>query len=293
MRPPGVRGATAVPRAFVAVVSLVGLVGVSCLSSASCAAPLMKLPVGRGVPAADAADALAQATAACRGLRTLTVDIAISGSAGGRRVRGRLSAGVAAPASVRLEAVAPFGAPVFIFVATNEDATLLLPRDDRMLEHGRPDAVLGALAGVPLDAADLYATLTGCAPTGLPSRGRGLGTDWRVVHLSAGPVTYELYLHRDRGAPPWRLVATTREGPTDSVWHTEYRAFEHDLPRSIRLASKTDRPTSFNFDLTLALSQVETNVPLEPGVFRVEIPRSAEPITLDELRRARLGIREN
>jgi hypothetical protein len=28
-------------------------------------------------------------------------------------------------------------------------------------------------------------------------------------------------------------------------------------------------------------------------VFRVEIPPSAAPITVDELRRARLGIREN
>jgi len=253
----------------------------------------MKLPAGAGVPAADAADALAQATAACRGTRTLTAEIAISGSAGGRRVRGRFSAGVAAPASVRLEAVAPFGSPVFIFVATSEDATLLLPRDDRMLEHGRPDAVLDALAGVPLDAADLYATLTGCAPAGSPSQGRGLGTDWRVVGVSAGQVSYELYLRRDRGAPPWRLVATTREGPTDSVWRMEYRAFQNDLPRSIRVASRKDPPTPFDFDLTLALSQVETNVPLEPEVFRVEIPRSAEPITLDELRRARLGIREN
>ena len=290
MRPPGARGATAWPRAFVAVTVLVGL---SSVSSASCGAPLMKLPVGRAAPAADATDALAQATAACRSIRTLTAEIAISGSAGGRRVRGRLSAGVAAPASVRLEAVAPFGSPVFIFVATNEDATLLLPRDDRILEHGRPEAVLDALAGVPLDAADLYATLTGCAPPGLPSQGRGLGTDWRVVHVSAGPVGYELYLHRDRLALPWRLVATTRDGPTDSVWHTEYRAFQQDLPRSIRMASRTDPPTPFNFDLTLALSRVETNVPLEPEVFRVEVPRSAEPITLDELRRARLGIREN
>ena len=154
----------------------------------------MKLPAGAGVPAADAADALAQATAACRGTRTLTAEIAISGSAGGRRVRGRFSAGVAAPASVRLEAVAPFGSPAFIFVATSEDATLLLPRDDRMLEHGRPDAVLDALAGVPLDAADLYATLTGCAPAGSPSQGRGLGTD--AVRTMARHLIHDRGHHR-------------------------------------------------------------------------------------------------
>jgi outer membrane lipoprotein-sorting protein len=47
------------------------------------------------------------------------------------------------------------------------------------------------------------------------------------------------------------------------------------------------------FDLTLALTQVETNVALDAAVFRVEIPRSATPITLDELRNARPGVREN
>ena len=283
MKPSGARGGIAVPRALVAMTVLWG---VSCVS---CAAPLMKLPAGAGVPAADAANALAQATAACRGIRTLTAEIAISGSAGGRRVRGRLSAGVAAPASVRLEAVAPFGPPVFIFVANNDDATLLLPRDDRVLEHGRPDAVLDAVAGVPINAADLYATLTGCAPAGSQSQGRDLGPDWRIVHVSAGPVGYELYLHRDSLATPWRLVALTREGATDGAVRVEYRNFLNDLPRAIHMRGLEKEA----FDLTLALSQVETNVPLGNDVFRQEIPPSADPITVDELRRARLGIRKN
>jgi hypothetical protein len=48
-----------------------------------------------------------------------------------------------------------------------------------------------------------------------------------------------------------------------------------------------------SFDLSLSLSQIETNVPLGDEVFRVDIPRSAQPITLDELRHARPGVREN
>ena len=118
----------------------------------------MKLPSGAATPAspADAAAALAQITGGVRAPSARSPrELAVSGSAGGRRLRGRLLAGVAAPASVRLEAVAPFGQPLFIFVATGDDATLLLPRDERVLEHGRPDAVLEAVAGVPLGAADL------------------------------------------------------------------------------------------------------------------------------------------
>ena len=273
-----------------AAVSLVAVMACVCLVAA-CSAPLMKLPLGAGAPAPDAADALAQSTAACRGIQTLSAEIAVSGSAASRRVRGRLLAGVAAPASVRLEALAPFGPPVFIFAANNDDATLLLPREERVLEHGRPDAVLDAVAGVPLDAANLYATLTGCAPVFPQSRGSDLGADWRVVHLLAGQSSYDLYLHRDSRALPWRLVATTREGPTDSGWRAEYRDFQNGLPRSIRLAG--DGFAGAIFDLKLALSQVETNVPLGPDVFRVAIPPSTDPITLEELRRARLGIREN
>ncbi len=161
----------------------------------------MKLPSGPGVPvsAQDAAAALAQATAACRALRTLTAEIAVSGSAGGHRLRGRLSAGVAAPASARLEAVAPFGPPLFIFVATGDDATLFLPRDERVLMHGRADAVLDAVAGVPLGAADLEATLTGCAaaPEGTGMRARQFGDAWQQLTTASGD---DFYLQRTAAA---------------------------------------------------------------------------------------------
>ena len=40
------------------------------------------------------------------------------------------------------------------------------------------------------------------------------------------------------------------------------------------------------FDLRLALSQVEINVALDPIVFTVIVPAGAQPIGLDELRRA-------
>jgi hypothetical protein len=39
-------------------------------------------------------------------------------------------------------------------------------------------------------------------------------------------------------------------------------------------------------DLRLALSDVDINVPLGPEVFDVEIPGGADPLSLEELRRA-------
>lgn len=255
-----------------------GLVCVSCGG----APPLIKLPAGPGAPAADAADLLAAATAACRAVRTVTAEIAVSGSVGGERVRGRMLAGVAAPASVRLEAVAPFGPPVFIFVARNDDATLILPRDDRVLEHGRPDEVLEAVTGVPVGAADLNTTLTGCASSPQVT-GRQVG-DWRILTPAGADdqaVESGWYLRREPTPGMWRLVTAvhrSRDGP----WRAEYGDFQSGLPRSIRLTSEDTK----RFDLRLTLSQMEINTPLDADVFTVKIPQSASPITLEELRRS-------
>jgi hypothetical protein len=256
------------------------------IAAASCGAPLMKLPAGPGAPASDAVEALAQATAVCRGIRTLTAEVAASGKVSGQRFRVRLSAGVAAPASARLEAVAPFGPPIFILAAANDEATLLLPRDDRVLQRGRSADVLDAVAGVPLSAADLHAVLTGCAPAATRAEGRELGADWRLVNdTTAGA----LYLHRQAASQPWQLVSVVRR-----AWRVDYRDPLNGLPRAIRVTSVAgDRDPDASFDVTLALSQVETNVALGDDVFRVDVPRTAKPITLDELRHARPGIRKN
>jgi outer membrane lipoprotein-sorting protein len=39
-------------------------------------------------------------------------------------------------------------------------------------------------------------------------------------------------------------------------------------------------------DVTVRLSDVNINVPLEPEVFAVDVPAGAEPLTIEELRRA-------
>jgi hypothetical protein len=249
---------------------------------ASCA-PLMKLPSGRGIPIADSAEALREATATCRAVSTMTAEIAVSGSVGGRGLRARLLAGLAAPASARLEAVAPFGQPLFIFAARDGDATLLLPRDDRALEHGRPEAVLEAIAAVPLDAEGLRVVLTGCAVAPDAADGRQLGGDWRVVPDGQR----DLYLHRDSRVAKWRLVAAVYRDANIPTWRAEYGHLEtaappNDLPRTVRLTSVS----SNRFDLRLTLSQVEINEKLDDRVFTIQVPATATPITLPELRAA-------
>jgi hypothetical protein len=166
---------------------------------------------------------------------------------------------------------------VFIFASRGDDATLLLPRDGRALEHGQPGEVLEAVTGLPLDASGLRVTLTGCAASGARAvSGRQIGDDWRVVSDQFG----DLYLRRDSRASPWRLVAAVHREAGRPEWRAEYRDFRNGLPHTIRLASADTR----RFDLRLALSQVEIDVPLEAAAFEVKIPPATVPMTIAELR---------
>jgi hypothetical protein len=244
------------------------------LLSASCGAPLVKLPTGPGVPATDAAAVIAQATSACRAVDTITLEMSVGGKAGGHRLRGRLTAGLARPASARLEAVAPFGEPVFVFVATNDDASLLLPHDRRVLEHGKPPDVLEAVSGVPLDGAGLRALVTGCANAPDASDAVAFGDDWRVAPDGGDDV----YFRREGTNGSWRLVATTRR----NTWRADYSMFENNLPRAVHLVSLP----AGRFDLQMKFSQLEVNVPLGPDAFKLQRTGGAAPITLDELRQS-------
>lgn len=250
---------------------------VAALFSISCGSALQKLPAGTGAPSPDAVAALTQATAACGRVTSLTTALAVSGRANGQRLRGRILAGLAAPASVYLDAVAPFGASIFIYAAANSEATLLLPRDARVLRHGDPAAVLEALTGVPLDAAGLRMTLTGCL-AGAEGTGRQFGESWRSVTAA----DREAWLHRQSRDGPWRLVAVVHHRAGEGEWRVDYSDFQDDLPRSVHLISADPR----RFDLRLGLSQVELNAPIAADVFDVKVPASAQPITLEELRRS-------
>jgi hypothetical protein len=252
---------------------LVGLL--AALVSSACGRSLMMLPAGPGTPASNAGAAFSQATTTCRAITSITAEIGVSGSVGGSRMRGRLLAGLSEPANARLEAPAPFGQPVFIFAAQGSDATLLLPRAHRMLEHGRADAVLEAVTGVSLTPAELRTTLTGCAGEIATANGMSVGNGWIMI-----PGPPRIYLRQPRPTDPWRIVAAVQQDAGGIEWRADYANFVGDLPRSIRLASTDGR----RFNLRLALSQVETNTPIDADAFRVQIPSGSTPITIEELR---------
>ena len=121
---------------------------VACLLGSACAAHALRLPQGPGEPFPDFKQAFDAASAACRSVRTLTAEAAVSGTVGRGKIRGRVIAGFEQPGRIRLEGVAPIGPPAFILVADAGRATLLMPRASEVLADQPPEVVLEALVGV-------------------------------------------------------------------------------------------------------------------------------------------------
>src|SRR5688572_1062062 len=122
------------------------------LGTAACAPKPPTLPTGAGTPYPEFKSSYEQATEPCRGVKTLSASMGMSGKAGSTKLHGRIDAGFAAPDRARLEGVPPmsFGKPVFVLVAEGGKGTLVLTRQDRVLKDAPPDQIVEALAGVAL-----------------------------------------------------------------------------------------------------------------------------------------------
>ena len=230
----------------------------------------MALPGGAGTPAPDFSAAYAEARAACENVRTMQAELGLSGRAAGQRMRGRVLAGLM-PGALRLEGVAPFGAPVFILVADGPRGTLLLSRDRRVVQDAPPEEILNALVGIRLGPDDLRAMLAGCIRSASEARAaRAFGPDWLAVDLAAGGTAY---LRRTENV--WRIVAGRYGG-----LEIDYPAFEGARPSHVVLRGP-------DLDLALAVSQVELNGELpRDQLVALKIPDGVVPLTLEELRKA-------
>lgn len=246
------------------------IVLLSALTMASCAARMPARPSGSATPDATAVDAFTQATKQCAGLKTMTAELRLSGRAGDERLRGTLLTGLAAPGSLRFEAVAPFGQPFFILAGRDNRATLLLPRENQILKDAPVPDVLARLTGLSLSATDLRLILSGCLSDGAaPSGGRMYDGNWRAVDLASGVVAY---IRPINGAP---TVVAADHGH----WRVDYAMHRSGFPRQVRL-----RSTAGDVDMTAALEQVEINTAIDPRAFEIDVPATADPITLDHLR---------
>ena len=216
----------------------------------------------------------------CDPVPGVTAEIGLSGSAGRQRLRGTLHAGFAPPESLRLEAVAPFGGPFFLLAGRGGTATLLLPRDYRVLRDAPAGAILEALAGLNQTPSDLRAWIVGCpAATAAIADPRGYGDAWAAADMGEAR---RIWIHRvpatQRSGTVWRLVAVG-DGPL-TVEFSEHTGAQPGRVR-IRRAAMANAAA---LDVRLALRQVERGVDLADAAFAIDVPANAVPITIDELR---------
>jgi hypothetical protein len=226
------------------------------LLASGCAARLPARPGGATTPDPEAVTAYLAATAQCR-----------SGRVGGNRVRGRLATGFAAPASIRLEALAPFGAPALLLASDGATTTLLFPRDNQVLRDTSVAEVLDAITGLALGADQLRDVLFGCFSV---AGGAGLrfNQEWQAVDADG----VRVYLQRGR------VAAADYRG-----WLVDYGAPTAGTGRTVRVRRTS---AAGAVDLTAVLSQVEMNVELPAAAFTLTVPDGVVAITLDELRAA-------
>lgn len=243
----------------------------------ACAAKAPPRPAGTPTPDPTAADAFVAATAACKGFRSIEGELSLSGRAGGERVRGRIVAGLESGGAIRLEAVAPFGAPFFVLAGRAETATLVLPREHRVLKDTAVAAVLERLTGLTLGADDLRLIMSGClVDRATPTDGQQWGGGWRAVTIGPERVAY---IRMQDGQP---VLTAADYGP----WRVDYSAHASGFPRVIRIRSTPSprRPGEGDIDITARIGQLEVNTQINPRAWVVEVPSDAEPMTLDELR---------
>lgn len=251
------------------------------LGAAACAtAATIRLPDGPWADEPSAAGAFESASAACRGVRTLTAELGVRGKAGRSKIRGRVLAGFERGGSLRLEAPAPFGAPVFILVSRANRATLLLPRDRRILRDVAVDDVLDAITGLRRSSDDVLALLAGCLTADAASAGTGQRSSggWLRVGLTGGVTAF---LASDGGR--WRVAAGQGGAGAASAWTVSYAAFTSGFPGAVTIRQEASMGAA-ETALTFQVSQLETNVPIDPRAFDVIIPPDTQPLTLDELR---------
>jgi hypothetical protein len=259
------------PRGFSAGVLLLIL-------SSACAPRTFTPPAPGGAPAPEGAAQFKQAVAACAGITAVAAEAGLSGRVAGARARGRLHLGFSRDGGLRIEGIAPFGAPVFILAGTADKATLLLPRDQRVVSDMPARELVAALAGLALEPRELLEMVTGCLGSRDALEEKSALRAGRTLTWVRTAAGVEAWIDTAPAAP---LVVAVRRGPL----LVDYPQRASGTPQTIHVVQQ-DAGQPRATDLTLRLSDVELNASLPAAAFTVDVPAGAQPMTLDELRRS-------
>lgn len=236
-----------------------------------CATRVFTPPAGGGTPFPEAAEVWSAATARCRDARVFVAEIRINGWVGSRdtRIAPTMHGAVTRTDDIYMEVPAPFGSPFLQMAGRSGNATLVLPRDRRVLREPARE-IVAALTGLRWGARELLDVLSGCAVTPAGDvRGERFGRD---VRMTLSP-TAHAWVREDGGR--WQVRAAQIDG-----WLVEYRLFQDAWPREVRVTAAGATPV----DLKFSLSKVQVNIELPASAFTLTAPEGFDPMSLEELR---------
>jgi hypothetical protein len=237
-----------------------------------CAAHLFLPPTGPSAPFPEAAAAWQEASHACAGASTYAAAMDVHGRAGGRRLSGTIVGLVTAAGQIRLEYDAPIGPPGFVLGGDATRATLVLPRDRRVLTAPAGE-IFEALTGLRLGPRALLAMLTGCVSQTRQVVDAARYGDQPEVTMSDARV----FLRQRDGH--WQVAAGVAGGLI-----VQYDRIEGDWPRQVRVRTEAGRVPAVS--LAIDLSRITVNVARPASTFDVTAGADYTPLTLDELREA-------
>lgn len=241
----------------------------------------LALPTGNGTPLADVAAAEQVARGSCQAHAAVTADLRLSGRIDGEKVRGTLQVGVTEDA-MRLEGLAPFGAPVFILAARPGQAVLLLPRESAVARSTSAPELLDAVVGVAMTPADLLAIVSGCGVAEWTVRGGAtFGDTWTRLDLGEHRT---IWLQKTSSGTPVLMAAA------DQRWQIEYTRTGPAWPTAIRLRGIASGGAP-RTDAVFAVDAPEALAALPDGALDIDVPPGARDVALADLR-ARRGLTE-
>jgi hypothetical protein len=241
------------------------------IGAASCAARMFVPPTGPGVPAPEAAAAWDEATKECRTVTSFAPTLRLGGRVSGATVPGLTVLGaVTADGGIRLQATGG-GRTIFELAGTNDRATFYW-REDNKVAIARAEELVDALVGLKLGADALLPILTGCV-TRDESESPG---ERHGDLLAVSTPTSRVFLQRERSG--WRARYADVRGLA-----VQYKWEQAAWPREITIAAQRGTPSEVRLSLRIDEGPI-VNPTLGPETFALNVPSTATPMTLDELR---------
>jgi hypothetical protein len=231
-----------------------------------CAVPRVSLPTGSIGPAPDGASVWDEATRACRGVRTLSADLTVWGSADNHRLPHlHVLTGLTADGSILLDV------PNYFVLAGNTDQASLLLRTERSLVRAPAGEIVQVLLGVPIEPRQWLALLTGCVtPTAAFRSARRIGP-YTEIEVDGAQVFLE-----SRAGRPQPAFANAYGVAVN------YRTFLGDWPREWRASTPPGRSPEASFAVQAA--NILIDQPIDPSAFAIRGADQATPMTLEQLR---------